>query len=120
MCFQVQFIKVDFTASTKNAIKYALKKERLLARWKRDLAARERKYHEDPEKKLQAVKKRNHDKKETIKECKKQKCQGNPAPKITCQKAKYQENPDLQLVYIYKKNKYHENPENKMKYQKAK
>ena len=27
--FQVQFIKVDYTASTKNAIKYALRKERL-------------------------------------------------------------------------------------------
>ena len=38
--FQVQFIKVDCTASTKNATKYALKKERLSARRERDLAAK--------------------------------------------------------------------------------
>ena len=55
-CFQEQFIKVDST--TKNAIKYALKKERLSTRWERDLAARKRKYYEDPKNKLQPVKKR--------------------------------------------------------------
>ena len=48
--FQVQFIKVHCTASTKKSIKYALKKERLSARQERDLAAI-KKYHEDPEKK---------------------------------------------------------------------
>ena len=56
LCFQGKFIKVD--SITKNAIKYALKKERLSARWERDLAARKRKYYEDPKNKLQAVKKR--------------------------------------------------------------
>ena len=61
------------------------------------MAAKKRKYHEDTEKKIQAVKKR-HDKKETIKQCKKQKYLENPTPKITYQKAKYQENPEVQLV----------------------
>ena len=60
---QVQFIKVHCSPSTKNAIECTLKKERLLARCKRDLNVKKRKYHEDTERKKQLIKKRYHDKK---------------------------------------------------------
>lgn len=43
----------------------------LLARWKRNLDAKKRKYHEDPEKKRQAVKKGYHDKSKFKKQYKK-------------------------------------------------
>ena len=66
--FQVQFIKVHCTVNAKNAIKCSLKKERLLAKRQRDLDGKKRKYHDDPEKKKQAVKKRYSDKKESIKQ----------------------------------------------------
>ena len=43
----------------------------LLARWKRNLDAKKRKYHEDPEKKRQAVKKGYHDQNKFKKQYKK-------------------------------------------------
>ena len=46
------------------------KKERSSARWERDLDVKKRKYHEDTEKKRQAVEMRYHDKKESIKQYK--------------------------------------------------
>ena len=49
--FQVQFMKVHSTENAKNAIKSLLKKERLSVRRERDLNARKRKHHDDPEKK---------------------------------------------------------------------
>ena len=113
--FKVQFIKVDCTTSPKNANKYALKKERLPARLGRDF--KKKKYHEDPEKKLQTVKKRYYDKAETIKQCKKQKYLENPISKIASQKAKSQENVAVQLAY--KTIKYHENSEKKNKASKS-
>ena len=54
-------------------------------------------------------------KKESIKQCKKEKYQENRTPKIKYQKAKYQENLDVQLVY--KKSRQQENPEIKIIYQ---
>ena len=72
MYFQVQFMKVQSTEHAKNAIKSSLKKERLLARWERGLNAR-KKYHDDPEKKRKEVRERYYDKKETIKQYKKEK-----------------------------------------------
>ena len=51
MYFQVQFMKVHSTENAKNAIKSLLKKERLSVRRERDLNARKRKHHDDPEKK---------------------------------------------------------------------
>ena len=69
----MQFIKFHCNPDVKNAIKCALKKERLLARQKRYLNVKKRKYHEDPEKKKQTVKKRYYDKKESRKMYKKQK-----------------------------------------------
>ena len=63
----------------------------------------------NPEKKKQAVKKRYHDKSESIRQSHKGKYLKNQVCKITYQKAKYQENPKVQLAY--KKCKYLENPE---------
>ena len=62
--FQVQFIKVHCSANTKTAIKCALKTEQLSARRERDF---DRKYHNDPEKKRGAAKKRHNNKRESIK-----------------------------------------------------
>ena len=56
------------------------KKERSSARWERDLDVKKRKYHEDTEKKRQAVEMRYHDKKESIKQYKKQKYLENQTP----------------------------------------
>ena len=46
--FQVQFINAHSSPSEKNAIKYALKKERFLTRRERVLDAEKGKYHEYP------------------------------------------------------------------------
>ena len=71
--FQIQSIKVDCTVNTRTAIKCSLRKEIFLARRHRDLKAKKRKYHDEPEQKRQAVKKRCDDKKESIKQYKKEK-----------------------------------------------
>ena len=55
--FQMQFIKLDCTVNARIAIKCSLKKEILLARGYRDLKAKKKKYHDEPEQKRQAVKK---------------------------------------------------------------
>ena len=55
--FQMQFIQVDCTVNARTAIKCSLRKKILLARRHRDLKAKKRKYHDEPEKKRQAVKK---------------------------------------------------------------
>ena len=99
MYFQVQFIKVQCTATPRNAIKYELKKERLPARWEKYLLVRQRKYHDNPEKKKQAFKKRYHDKSKSIRQYCKEKYLINRISKISYQKAKYQENPEAQLAY---------------------
>ena len=64
--FHLQFIKVHCTGNTKNAIKYELKKEQFSARREQNLLARKRKYHDNSQKKKQAVKKRTHDKSTSI------------------------------------------------------
>ena len=67
------------------------------------------------------VKKRYHDKSESIIQYRKEKYLKNRTSKITYQKAKYQENPEVQLAY--KKCKYQENAEHKknkkIRYQKC-
>ena len=45
-----------------------IKKEQLPAKWQRDLNTKERKYHDDPEKKRQAVQKRYDSKRKSIKQ----------------------------------------------------
>ena len=95
--FQVQFMKVHCTENAKNAIKSLLKKERSSARRERDLKPRKRKYHDDPEKK-RAVRER-YDKKETIKQYKKEKYQENRKLNTAYQKEKYHENCEVQLEY---------------------
>ena len=87
--FEVQLNKVDCIISSKNVIKYVLKRQQLSATQERNLTARKIKYHEDLEKKLRAAKKRNL----------KQNYYENPAPKITYQKGNFQENLDVHLVY---------------------
>ena len=67
--FQVQFIKVHCTVNASSAIKYFLKKERLPVKRQKDLNAQRRTY--DPEKKRQTDKNRYDDKKESIKQYKK-------------------------------------------------
>ena len=52
------------------------------------------------------LKKKNHDKKQSIKPIKK--TSGKPAPNLTCQKAKHQEYPDVKLVF--EKWRYNTNP----------
>ena len=52
----MKFIKVDCSVNARSTIKGSLKKEQLSAKWHRELYAKKRKYHEDPEKKRQAVK----------------------------------------------------------------
>ena len=64
--FQLQLKKVHCTATAKNAIKSILKKERLSAKWEKNLLAKKRKY-DNPVKKMQAFKKRYHDKSKSIK-----------------------------------------------------
>ena len=59
--FQMQFIKVDCTVNARTAIKCSLRKEILLARRHRDLKTKKRKYHDEPKKKRQAVRKRYED-----------------------------------------------------------
>ena len=68
--FQVQFIKVHCSGNSKTAIKCSLKKEQLSARRERDLGTKKRQYHNDPEKKRDAAKKRYNNKKESIKQYK--------------------------------------------------
>ena len=92
----MQFIKVHCTVNAKNAIKCTLKKKRLSTRREKDLLAKT-KYHDDPEKKRQAVKKRNHDKDESVRVYSKEKYLNDQTSKITNQKAKYQENPKVHL-----------------------
>ena len=65
--FPLQFIKCQCTVNAKSVIKCLLKKERLPAKRQRYLNLLKRKYHENPEKKRQAMKKRYDDKKESIK-----------------------------------------------------
>ena len=67
----MQFTKVDCTINPRTAIKCSLRKDILLARWHRDLKAKKRKHHDEPEKKKQALKKRYEDKKEPMKQYKK-------------------------------------------------
>ena len=76
--------------------KYELNKERLSARQENDLLVQKRKYRDNPEKKIQAVKKRCHDKKRSIRLYSKKKYLKNQISKITYQKAKYQENLEVQ------------------------
>ena len=59
------------TANAKNAIKNALKKERLSVKWRRVLDTQKRNY-DDSGKKKQAVEKRYNDKKEFLKHYKKE------------------------------------------------
>ena len=66
--FQVQFVKAHCTPNARNIIKYELKREQLLAREENDLLAKKKKYHSNPDKKRQAVKKRYYDKNESIKQ----------------------------------------------------
>ena len=54
-------------------------------------------YQYDREKKKQAVKKRYDSKKESMKQCEKEKCVKNRTLNISFKKARYQESPDLQL-----------------------
>ena len=74
--FQMQFIKVEWTINAKTAIKCSLRKEILSARRCRDLKAEKRKYYDEPEQKRQAVIKRCENKKESIKQYKKEKICG--------------------------------------------
>ena len=78
----MQFIKVDCTVTARSAIKCSLNKEQLSAKWQRDLKAKKRKYHDGPVKKRQALKKRYEDKKESIKQYKKEKCVENRTSNI--------------------------------------
>ena len=64
--FKVQYKIVHCTANGKNGIKYELQKMQFSARHKKDLLARKKRYHGNPEKKKQTVKKRCHDKSESI------------------------------------------------------
>ena len=66
--FQMKFIKVHCTVNSRSAIKYLLKMERLLEKQKRNLKAKAIKYHDDPQRKKQAIKKRYEDEKESIKQ----------------------------------------------------
>ena len=66
-------------------------------------------------KRIQAVKKRFHNKEETTKQRKKQMYLENVTLKSTYQKAKYQKNSEVHPL-LHEKCKYHENLENKMKY----
>ena len=66
--------------------------ERLLEKQKRNLKAKAVKYHDDPQRKKQAIKKRYEDEKESIKQNKK----------------------NLEVHLVYGKCRYHENPENKI------
>ena len=52
----MQFIKVHYTANVKNLVKYALKKKQLIAKQEKDLLAKKRKNHDDPQKKRESLK----------------------------------------------------------------
>ena len=96
--FQVKFTKVNCTANAKNAIKYELKKEQLLARLKRVLLVKKGKYLDDPKKIKIAIKKRYHNKNESIRQHSKEKYLKNQTSKSTYQKVKCQENPEVHLI----------------------
>lgn len=66
----MQFIKVNFNEIAEKVIKCSLKRERLLAKQQRGLNFQKRKY-DDPVKKRQVVQKKYNDKKESIKQHKK-------------------------------------------------
>ena len=108
----MQFIKVEWTINAKTAIKCSLRKEILSARRRRDLKAEKRKYYDEPEQKRQAVIKRCENKKESIKQYKKEKICGKQNIKYYISESQYQE---VQLAY--KKCRYQENPESKIKHQ---
>ena len=63
MLLQKRQIKCKWTIC-----KYLLKMERLLEKQKRNLKAKAIKYHDDPQRKKQAIKKRYEDEKESIKQ----------------------------------------------------
>ena len=98
--FQVQFIKVDCTANAKNDIKYELKQKPLPASREKDLFAKKIKYHGNPEKKRQTVKKRYHNKNLSIRQYSKEKYLKSRTSKTIYMIAKYQENPEVQLAYV--------------------
>ena len=65
----------------------------------KDLLAGKRKYRDNPENKVQAVKKTFQDKSASIRQYCEENYLKNRKPKITYQKTKYQENPEVQLAY---------------------
>ena len=80
--------------------------ERLLEKQKRNLKAKAIKYHDDPQRKKQAIKKRYEDEKESIKQNKKK--------ILRC--TWYMENADTMKIQRtkYQKARHQENPENKL------
>ena len=80
--FQLQFIKVYCTVDAKSAIKCSLKK--VAERFN----SSKKEYHENPEKKRQVVKTRCNDKKESVKQYKKEKYVKYQTSNIAYKKAK--------------------------------
>ena len=78
----MQLIKVHCISIAKNVIRYEPRKEQLSARRENVFLVKKRKYHDDPEKKRQAVKKRYHDKKESIRQYSQEKYLKNRTSKI--------------------------------------
>ena len=75
------------------------KKGAIVSKTERHLDTKKRKYHNDPQKKRSATKKRYNNKKESIKPYNRGKYLENRTSKIMPQKAKNQKNPEIQQAY---------------------
>lgn len=88
--FQIKLTKIHYTVNTQSTIKCQLRKERLSAKWYRNLNAKKEIYHDDPEEKIQHAKKRFDDKKESIAQYIKEQYVEDQTSNIKCQNASCQ------------------------------